>query len=79
MQGKHYTRIPIPAPIFGENFGGYTLMNLNADSVIKNQFVPATNESELLYEFPYPPNEELYWSLPFTGTYFDRRTIVVLK
>lgn len=54
-------------------------MNLNADSVIKNQFVPATNESELIYEFSYPPNEELFWSLPFSGTFYTATAFIILS
>ncbi|XP_048488585.1 basement membrane-specific heparan sulfate proteoglycan core protein isoform X3 [Plutella xylostella] len=63
-EGVHYTRVPMPAPIFGENYGGYAITNFAADSVVHSEFVPAANESELMYVFTYPPNEELYWSLP---------------
>lgn len=58
------------ASIFGENYGGYTLTDLNAEQVINDQFVPAPNESELMYMFSFPPNNDLYWSLPvFPGKY----------
>ncbi|CAH4038670.1 unnamed protein product [Pieris brassicae] len=63
-EASHYARIPIAAPIFGENYGGYTLTDLNGQLVINDQFVPAPDESELMYMFSSPPQEELYWSLP---------------
>lgn len=63
-QATEYRRISIPASIFGDTFGGYTLTDFNADTVISDGFLPATNESELMYVFSDPPVEELYWSLP---------------
>ncbi|XP_045784357.1 basement membrane-specific heparan sulfate proteoglycan core protein-like isoform X5 [Maniola jurtina] len=63
-EASHYARITLPAPMFGENYGGYTLMDINADRVINDQFVPVVNESELMYVFSDQPIEELYWSLP---------------
>lgn len=52
------------APIFGENNGGYLLMDYAASEVINDQFVPMPNESELMYVFSSRPDKELYWSLP---------------
>ncbi|XP_038216735.1 basement membrane-specific heparan sulfate proteoglycan core protein-like isoform X6 [Zerene cesonia] len=63
-EASHYTRIPIAAPIFGENYGGYTLTDLNGEQVINDHFVPAPDESELMYIFSFLPEGELYWSLP---------------
>ncbi|XP_045489882.1 basement membrane-specific heparan sulfate proteoglycan core protein isoform X8 [Pieris rapae] len=63
-EANHYARIPIAAPIFGENYGGYTLTDLNGQLVMNDQFVPAPDESELMYMFSSTPQEELYWSLP---------------
>ncbi|CAH2103371.1 unnamed protein product [Euphydryas editha] len=63
-EASHYSRIPLAAPIFGEDYGGYTLMDINADQVINDQFIPAPRESELMYVFSSTPYEELYWSLP---------------
>ncbi|XP_069364955.1 basement membrane-specific heparan sulfate proteoglycan core protein isoform X4 [Maniola hyperantus] len=61
---SHYARITLPAPMFGENYGGYTLMDINADRVINDQFVPVVNKSQLMYVFSDQPIGELYWSLP---------------
>ncbi|XP_041987673.1 basement membrane-specific heparan sulfate proteoglycan core protein-like isoform X2 [Aricia agestis] len=63
-EASHYNRISIPAPMFEEDYGGYSLMDINADNVINNQFVPVPTQSELKYIFTFPPNQELYWSLP---------------
>ncbi|XP_072931305.1 basement membrane-specific heparan sulfate proteoglycan core protein [Epargyreus clarus] len=63
-EASHYSRIPMAAPIFGENHGGYTLMDLELEQVISEQFIPDPNHSELMYTFSYPPQNELYWSLP---------------
>ncbi|XP_037299981.1 basement membrane-specific heparan sulfate proteoglycan core protein isoform X7 [Manduca sexta] len=63
-EGSHYASTPMAAPILGDNYGGYTLMDLNANQVISDNFVPVPNQSELSYVFQYPPNQELYWSLP---------------
>ncbi|CAK1554719.1 unnamed protein product [Leptosia nina] len=63
-EASHYTRIPMAAPIFGENYGGYSITDLNGEQVINDQFLPVPNESELMYIFSTPPAEELYWSLP---------------
>ncbi|XP_052746482.1 basement membrane-specific heparan sulfate proteoglycan core protein isoform X2 [Bicyclus anynana] len=63
-EATHYSRITLPAPIFGDNYGGYTLMDINADRVINDQFIPAVNESELMYVFTDQPLADLYWSLP---------------
>lgn len=63
-EASHYSRIPLAAPIFGEDYGGYTLMDLNADQVINDQFIPAPKESELMYVFSSRPYDDLYWSLP---------------
>nr|XP_026490200.1 basement membrane-specific heparan sulfate proteoglycan core protein isoform X1 [Vanessa tameamea] len=63
-EASHYSRIPLAAPIFGESYGGYTLMDLNADQVINDQFIPSPKESELMYVFSSIPYDELYWSLP---------------
>lgn len=63
-EAHDYKRVTIPASIFGPEYGGYTLMDYNAENVIRHGFVPATNESELMYIFNFPPVEELYWSLP---------------
>lgn len=70
FKASHYSRIPLAAPIFGDDYGGYTLMDLNAEQVINDQFVPSPKQSELMYMFSSPPLEELYWSLPgFPGKY----------
>ncbi|XP_050360629.1 basement membrane-specific heparan sulfate proteoglycan core protein isoform X13 [Nymphalis io] len=63
-EASHYSRIPLAAPIFGENYGGYSLMDLNADQVINDQFIPSPKESELMYVFSSIPYDDLYWSLP---------------
>lgn len=63
-EGSHYTRVPMAAPIFGPNYGGYTLMDLNADVILNDHFVPVPDKSELMYVFSYPPDMELFWSLP---------------
>ncbi|CAK1588065.1 unnamed protein product [Parnassius mnemosyne] len=63
-EATHYSRIPMAAPIFGENNGGYSLMDLYASEVINDQFVPVPHESELMYVFSSRPDKELYWSLP---------------
>lgn len=39
-------------------------MDLNADQVINDQFIPAPKESELMYVFSSRPYDDLYWSLP---------------
>lgn len=52
------------APIFGDDNGGYTLTDLNSANIYKDDFVPQPDRSELMYIFAFPPNEELYWSLP---------------
>lgn len=64
FQAEHYMRIPMPASMFGIDYGGYSITNLNGDLVINDQFVPAPKESELLYIFSSPPDQTLYWSLP---------------
>nr|XP_032526331.1 basement membrane-specific heparan sulfate proteoglycan core protein [Danaus plexippus plexippus] len=65
-EANHYIRVSLGAPIFDENNGGYTLMNINADQVINDQFQSAPKESELTYIFSQQPisGEDLYWSLP---------------
>ncbi|KAJ0183614.1 hypothetical protein K1T71_000037 [Dendrolimus kikuchii] len=63
-EGSHYTRVPMAAPIFGPNYGGYTLMDLNAETVLNDHFLPVPDKSELTYVFSFPPNVDLYWSLP---------------
>ncbi|XP_049885171.1 basement membrane-specific heparan sulfate proteoglycan core protein-like isoform X3 [Pectinophora gossypiella] len=63
-EAGHYSRIEMAAPIFGDDYGGYSLTDLNGEQVIDDQFVPDPNESELMYTFPFPPDGELYWSLP---------------
>lgn len=58
------------APILGDNYGGYTITDINSERVINDHFVPVPNESELMYMFSYPPDETLYWSLPvFPGEF----------
>lgn len=60
------------APVLGDNYGGYTITDLNAEQVINDQFVPMPNESELLYTFNFPPDQTLYWSLPvFPGEFIQ--------
>lgn len=45
-------------------------MDINAERVINDQFVPVFNESELMYTFTDQPLTDLYWSLPvFPGKY----------
>ncbi|XP_060809746.1 basement membrane-specific heparan sulfate proteoglycan core protein isoform X4 [Amyelois transitella] len=61
---SNYKRIPMAAPIFGDNYGGYSITNLNGNNVLASSFVPMPDASELMYTFPFPPNEELFWSLP---------------
>lgn len=39
-------------------------MDLNADQVINDQFIPAPKDSELMYVFSSRPYDDLYWSLP---------------
>nr|XP_037874357.1 basement membrane-specific heparan sulfate proteoglycan core protein isoform X3 [Bombyx mori] len=63
-EGVHYSRIPMAAPVFGENNGGYSLTDLNAEKIYNEHFVPVPDKSELMYIFSYPPENELYWSLP---------------
>ncbi|XP_068617476.1 basement membrane-specific heparan sulfate proteoglycan core protein isoform X3 [Battus philenor] len=63
-EATHYSRIPLAAPIFGVNNGGYNLMDLFASEVISDKFVPVPHESELMYVFQSRPAKELYWSLP---------------
>ncbi|KAJ8737311.1 hypothetical protein PYW07_000582 [Mythimna separata] len=63
-EGNHYTRVPIAAPVLGENYGGYAISDLNAERVIKDNFVPMFQQSELMYTFSFQPEIELYWSLP---------------
>ncbi|KAJ8737484.1 hypothetical protein PYW08_000079 [Mythimna loreyi] len=63
-EGNHYTRVPIAAPVLGENYGGYAISDLNAERVIKDNFVPMFQQSELMYTFSFRPEVELYWSLP---------------
>jgi hypothetical protein len=61
--------IPMAAPMFGSDYGGYKLMDLNGERVLNDPIVPMPDDSELMYVFTFPPNEELYWSLPiFPGT-----------
>ncbi|KOB69320.1 Terribly reduced optic lobes [Operophtera brumata] len=48
QEANHYYRAAIPAPIFGDNYGGYTIMDINAETVINNQFVPVPDKSELI-------------------------------
>lgn len=63
----------MPASMFGEDYGGYSITNLHGDLVINDQFVPAPKESELLYVFSDPPVQTLYWSLPvFPGEFIQR-------
>ena len=70
FQGNHYTRVPIAAPVLGENYGGYAITDLKAERVIKDNFVPMFQQSELMYTFSFRPDVELYWSLPiFPGKY----------
>ncbi|XP_053624887.1 basement membrane-specific heparan sulfate proteoglycan core protein isoform X4 [Plodia interpunctella] len=61
---RNYKRIPMAAPIFGDKYGGYSITNLNGNNVVASNFVPMPDYSELMYTFPFPPNEELFWSLP---------------
>uniref|UniRef100_A0A2A4JZY4 Hemolin n=1 Tax=Heliothis virescens TaxID=7102 RepID=A0A2A4JZY4_HELVI len=63
-EGTHYTRIPMAAPVLGENYGGYTITDLKAERVIKDNFVPMFQQSELMYTFGFIPDVELYWSIP---------------
>ncbi|KAM3968767.1 basement membrane-specific heparan sulfate proteoglycan core protein isoform 3-T3 [Aphomia sociella] len=63
-EGNNYHRIPMAAPIFGSNYGGYTITNLNGDREYNSNFVPLPKNSELRYTFQFPPSEDLYWSLP---------------
>ncbi|XP_047041100.1 basement membrane-specific heparan sulfate proteoglycan core protein-like isoform X2 [Helicoverpa zea] len=63
-EGTHYTRIPMAAPVLGENYGGYTITDLKAERVIKDNFVPMFQQSELMYTFGFRPDVELYWSIP---------------
>ncbi|CAH0716594.1 unnamed protein product, partial [Brenthis ino] len=63
-EANHYSRIPLPAPILGDDYGGYTLMDLNAEQVINDQFLPSPKQSELMYIFSSPQISDLYWSLP---------------
>lgn len=64
LQANHFTRIAMAAPIFGDDYGGYTITDLNAENIINDAFVPVPDKSELMYVFTFPPNEQLYWSLP---------------
>lgn len=58
------------APVLGDNYGGYAITDLNAERVIKDNFVPMFQQSELMYTFSFRPDSELYWSLPiFPGKY----------
>ncbi|XP_061720060.1 basement membrane-specific heparan sulfate proteoglycan core protein isoform X2 [Cydia pomonella] len=52
----------VPAPMVGEN--NYRIMDLAAQKVLNDHFVPNPAESELTYSFSFPPDEELFWSLP---------------
>ncbi|CAG9782356.1 unnamed protein product [Diatraea saccharalis] len=61
---SQYYRIPMAAPIFGPDYGGYKLMDLNAERVVSDHIVSMPLNSELMYVFDFPPDEELYWSLP---------------
>ncbi|RVE42173.1 hypothetical protein evm_013174 [Chilo suppressalis] len=61
---SQYYRIPMAAPIFGPDYGGYKLMDLNAERVLSDHIVSMPLNSELMYVFDFPPDEELYWSLP---------------
>ncbi|KAI8430579.1 hypothetical protein MSG28_000801 [Choristoneura fumiferana] len=68
VETPNYSRIAIPAPIIGENYGNYSITDLTARQIINDQFSPSASESELTYIFNFLPNEELFWSLPqFTG------------
>ncbi|KAL4717631.1 hypothetical protein ACJJTC_000780, partial [Scirpophaga incertulas] len=58
------TRIPMAAPIFGEDYGGYKITDLKAERVLDDHITSIPNESELMYVFNFMPDEELYWSLP---------------
>lgn len=61
---SQYIRIPMAAPILGDDYGGYRLMDVNAQRVLTDHIVSMPTESELMYVFQFPPDEELYWSLP---------------
>ncbi|KAH9644190.1 hypothetical protein HF086_008679, partial [Spodoptera exigua] len=62
--GNHFTRVPIAAPVLGDNYGGFTITDLNAERVTQDNFQPMFHQSELVYTFPFRPDIELYWSLP---------------
>ncbi|XP_050682975.1 basement membrane-specific heparan sulfate proteoglycan core protein isoform X5 [Leptidea sinapis] len=64
QQANHFKRIQIPAPIFGESYNGYALMDINGEQSINDHFVPSPNESLLMYVFDMSPVRDLYWSLP---------------
>ncbi|XP_022832802.1 basement membrane-specific heparan sulfate proteoglycan core protein-like isoform X3 [Spodoptera litura] len=63
-EGNHFTRVPIAAPVLGENYGGFTITDLNAERVTQDNFQPMFQQSELVYTFAFRPDIELYWSLP---------------
>lgn len=50
-------------------------MDINAETVINDQFVPVPDKSELMYVFPFPADKDLYWSLPvFPGEFLHLLT-----
>ncbi|XP_028173989.1 basement membrane-specific heparan sulfate proteoglycan core protein isoform X3 [Ostrinia furnacalis] len=61
---SQYIRIPMAAPVLGDDYGGYRLMDVTASRVLTDAIVSVPIESELMYVFSYPPDTELYWSLP---------------
>ncbi|GBP05936.1 Basement membrane-specific heparan sulfate proteoglycan core protein [Eumeta japonica] len=65
-EAPNYHLLPMPATVLGSDYGGYTITDLKGNTIINDQFVPMTEESELQYVFPFHPEEELYWSLPKT-------------
>lgn len=49
-------------------------MDINAEHVYADDFVPVPDKSELMYIFNFPATRDLYWSLPvFPGKVFVKR------
>ncbi|XP_075991621.1 terribly reduced optic lobes isoform X3 [Anticarsia gemmatalis] len=63
-EGNQYTRVPLAAPVLGDNYGGFTITDLHARRPIKDSFVPFYQQSELAYNFQDRPDTDYYWSLP---------------